>query len=290
MLLRLPFRCLRFPRRPLIMGIVNVNDDSFSGDGTLDLEEALQFAAKQAAAGADVIDVGAESARTNRDAIPVAEEVARFGGFMERWGETISTVDPVDAQQVWPPVLSANTWRPEVVEAVLEMGAEMINDLGGLPTARNARLAAEHGAALLVMHTIGVPKIPQTEQQWPDVGAELDRFFREKLALAQSAGLSEEQLVLDPGIDFAKQCADNLRVLKQVDRLAVFERPVLLPISRKTVIGDVLGIEEPTARDAGTIGLLASGILSGAQIFRVHDVAAGWQAAKVLWAVVRRGK
>jgi dihydropteroate synthase len=96
--------------------------------------------------------------------------------------------------------------------------------------------------------------------------------------------------VLDPGIDFAKQCADNLRVLKQVDRLAVFERPVLLPISRKTVIGDVLGIEEPTARDAGTIGLLASGILSGAQIFRVHDVAAGWQAAKVLWAVVRRGK
>ena len=89
-----------------------MNDDSFSGDGTLDLEEALQLAAKQAAAGADVIDVGAEGAGTNRDAIPVAEVVARFGGFMERWGETNSTVDPVNAQQVWPPVLSANTWRP----------------------------------------------------------------------------------------------------------------------------------------------------------------------------------
>ena len=139
MLLRLPFRLLRVPRRPLIMVMVNVNDDSFSGDGTLDLEEALQLAAKQAAAGADVIDVGAESARTNRDAIPVAEEVARFGGFMERWGETISRVEPVDAQQVWPPVLSANTWRPEVVEAVLEMGTELINDMGGLPTARKDR-------------------------------------------------------------------------------------------------------------------------------------------------------
>lgn len=272
------------------MGIVNVNDDSFSGDGTLDVEEALGLAAKQAAEGADVIDVGAESARTNREAISVGEEIARFRGFMERWGETISIARPIDDQQVWPPVLSANSWRPEVVEAVLRMGAELINDMGGLPSARNARLVANHGAALLVMHTIGAPKIPQTEQEWPDVMAELERFFQLKLALAQSAGLSEEQLVLDPGIDFAKQREDNLRVIKHLDRLAAFGRPVLLPISRKTVIGDVLGIENPAERDAGTIGLLASGILGGAQIFRVHNVAAAWQAAKVMWAFVRRGK
>ena len=286
MLLRLPNRLIRFPRRPLVMGIVNVNDDSFSGDGTTKVEEVVRYAGEQAAAGADVIDVGAESARTNREAIPIEEEVARFGGFFSRWSETVASLQPVDLQQVWPPVLSANTWRPEVVAAVLEMGVELVNDMGGLPNACNARLAAQHGAALLVMHTMGPPKVPQTGQRWPDIMAELERFFRSKLALAQSAGLREDQLLIDPGIDFAKQCEDNLRILGEVDRLAVFERPVLLPISRKTVIGEVLGIEDPSSRDAGTIGLLASGIQGGAQIFRVHNVAAAWQATKVLWAVL----
>ena len=116
---QLPNREIVFPRRPLVMGIVNVNDDSFSGDGTLDFAAAAAMARGQLQAGADVIDVGAESARTNREAITVAEEIRRFLGFLDRWDETWQSVQPRDEVQIWPPLLSVNSWRPEVIEAVL---------------------------------------------------------------------------------------------------------------------------------------------------------------------------
>jgi len=137
---KLPDRTIEFPRRPLVMGIVNVNDDSFSGDGTLEIDAALAQARRQAEQGADVIDVGAESARTNRSAVPVDEEVRRFREFLARWPEQVAAARPMDSAQVWPPVLSANTWRPEVVAAVLPWGVELVNDMGGLPDDRNARL------------------------------------------------------------------------------------------------------------------------------------------------------
>ena len=266
-----------------------MNDDSFSGDGTLDVDEALGQAGAQVAAGADIVDLGAESARTNRAAIPVEEECARLRGVLERWGEVTASTGPRDDEQVWPPVLSVNTWRSEVVVAALGLGAELINDMGGLPDGRNARLVAEHGAALLLMHTAGPPKVQRVDQSWDDIMEELERFFEDKLAVAQSEGLSPDQLVIDPGIDFAKQREDNLRLMRELDRLQQFERPVLLPISRKTVIGEVLEIEDPVARDAGTIGLLAAGMASGAQIFRIHNVDAAWQAVKVLAAVETGG-
>ena len=265
MLLRFPDRVIRFPRRPLVMGIVNVNDDSFSGDGSLDVDVVLQQAARQAVAGADVIDFGAESARTNRRAIPVAEEVERFLGVLEGWRWMVGKLGPIDGQQVWPPVVSANTWRPEVVRAVLGMGVELINDMGGLPDARNARLCAQAGAALLIMHSKGEPKVAHTGQEWPDVMAELGRFFRTKVALAKTAGLRGDQLVLDPGIDFAKQREDNLVVLRDLEELHEFGRPILLPVSRKTVIGEVLGVGNPAERDAGTVACVAAGMARGGQ-------------------------
>ena len=107
--------------------------------------------------------------------------------------------------------------------------------------------------------------------------------------LAESVGLSRDHLLLDPGIDFAKQREDNLLLVQELGRLHQFNRPILLPVSRKTVIGDVLGLEDPVARDAGTIGLLAVGMAEGAQIFRVHNVDATWQAVKVLVAVKAAG-
>ena len=282
---KLPGREIVFPRRPLVMGIVNVNDDSFSGDGTLDLEQALVLARRQVEEGADVIDVGAESARTNRAAVPVAEELRRFRGFLERWPEVIGGATPRDAEQVWPPVLSANTWRPGTVEAVLPLGVEFLNDMGGLPDDRNARLCAEAGASLLLMHSVGEPKVPHFHQQWEDVIVEMEAFFEGKIALALAAGMPAEALVLDPGIDFAKQRDDNLRVFRELGRLQRFGRPVLVPVSRKTVIGEVLGIADPQERDAGTVACIAAAVRRGAGILRVHDVRAAWQAVKVLGAI-----
>ena len=269
------------------MGIVNVNDDSFSGDGTLDFGQAADLARQQIRDGADIIDIGAESARTNRTAITIEEEIRRFSGFLDLWEAIISPVEPRDEEQVWPPVLSANTWRPEVVGAILGSGKiELINDMSGLPDARNARLCAEAGASLLIMHSVGEPKIPHLTQQWDDVVGAVEGFFAEKLALAESAGLPPDRIILDPGIDFAKQRADNLTVYRHLDRLRIFGRPVLVPVSRKTVIGDVLDQPDPLERDPGTIACITASVLRGAEILRVHHVPAAWQAVKTLSAIL----
>lgn len=292
MLLKARQRTLSFPRRPLIMGIVNINDDSFCGDGTLDPAAALRQARQMAADGADVIDAGAESARTNRAAISVDEEVRRLAAFIEAYAawsrEAATQPAPWDADQVWPPLLSLNTWRPEVVEAVLPLGGDLLNDIGALPDDRNARLCARHGAALLIMHSIGLPKEKHTHIGYPDIMMELDRFFTEKLAMCHAAGLLAESTVLDPGIDFAKQRDDNLTIYRDLHRLEKFKRPVLLPVSRKTVIGDVLDLPNPLDRDAGTLACIARGLSTGAHLFRVHHVRAAAEAVKVLHALEER--
>jgi dihydropteroate synthase len=284
--LRARDRDVRFPRRPLVMGILNINDDSFSGDGTLDPALALDRACAMACEGADILDVGGESARTNRGPISEQEEIDRVLPFLHALPARLAALAPPgDPDQIWPPLISANTWRPDVAEAMLAAGADLLNDIGGFPDDTNARIAARHGAALVIMHSVGAPKVPHTHVQYPDILDTLDRFFEEKLALADRAGLPREAVILDPGIDFAKQRADNLRIYLHLDRLQRFERPILLPVSRKTVIGDVLDIPSPAGRDAGTAACIVRGCLAGAAIFRVHNVGMAAQAVRISHAV-----
>ena len=259
-----------FPRRPLIMGIINLVADSFSGDGTTDIAASIAKAHALVADGADIIDIGAESARTNRAAIPEGEEAAQLLRFIERWES--------------PVPLSINTWRPAVARAVLPRSGHILNDIGALPTDENARICADTGAALLIMHTIGQPKIPHTHIGYDDVMARLDEFFAEKLALAEKAGVPRDATILDPGIDFAKQRDDNLRIYRELEKLHRFQRPILLPISRKTVIGDVLGVPAPE-RDPGSVACLVAGMLRSAQIYRVHNARAAAQAAQSIYAL-----
>ena len=282
--LRARGRLIDCASRPLVMGIVNVNDDSFSGDGTLDFGEAWRLAAGQVADGADVVDAGAESARTNRAAVSVEEEVRRLCGFLEAWHAGFDRLWPRFADQVWPPVLSINTWRPEVVARVLPLGGDILNDMGGLPDDANARLCAAHGAALLVMHSVGSPKVPHTHVVYDDVITAVDRFFEDRLQRCAAAGLDPQATILDPGFDFAKQREDNLRLLAAVGRFRRFGRPILLPVSRKTFIGQTLGLKEPAGRDAGTIAALVAGQHRGAHIFRVHHVRAAAEAVRVVAA------
>ena len=264
-----------FPRPALVMGIVNLVADSFSGDGITEIDAALAHARELVAQGADIVDIGAESARTNREALPATEEAAQLVRFIGRWDASVP--------------LSINTWRPEVARIALAAGGDILNDIGGLPTDENARICAETGAALLIMHTIGKPKIPHTHVGYADVMRSLDEFFAEKIALAEKAGVPSDAILLDPGIDFAKQRDDNLRIYRELDRLRRFERPILLPVSRKTVIGDVLGLP-PAERDAGTVACITAGFLRGAQVFRVHNVRAAVQSLRMLEAVEGRAQ
>jgi len=271
---------------PRVMGIVNINDDSFSGDGTLDVATALAKARRMILDGADVIDVGAESARTNRGPIGAREEIARLLPFLDGFEALCAEAAPRDDWQIWPPLLSVNTWRPEVVATVLATGKiDILNDIGGLVEDTNARLCLEHGAALLLMHTVGEPKAPHTGQRYPDVWEAMERFFDDRLARVRRIGLGGDRIILDPGIDFAKQREDNLAIYRHLERLQRYDLPVLLPISRKTVIGEVLGLPEPSGRDAGTIACLVRGLVAQADLFRVHNVKAVADSVRVIAAI-----
>jgi dihydropteroate synthase len=275
--LRARDRCVRFPRRPLIMGIVNINDDSFCGDGRLDSQWALEKARELVTQGADIVDVGGESARSNRAAITPEEELRRILPFLERFDEVWSDVPPRDAEQVFPPLLSVNTWRPEVAAIALRSSGHLLNDLSALHDDENAHLCAQTGAALLIIHAVGLPKVSHTHILYQNIIDEMLRFFRDKILLAERAGVPRDAIVLDPGIDFAKQVDDNLRILRELDKFHEFGRPLLLPVSRKSVIGEVLGIADPNDRDAATAACIVAGMLRGACLFRVHNVEMAWR-------------
>jgi dihydropteroate synthase len=283
MILTMRGRTVTFPRRPLVMGIVNITEDSFSGDGSLHIGRAIETAQRHVAAGADIIDVGGESARTNRSEISALEESERIIPFLHRFRECHEAKRPVDKIQLFPPMLSINTWRASVAEATLPVGGHLLNDMSAFPNSENARIAAKYGTGFLIMHSVGLPKRRHTEVQYADILRTLDSFFDQKISEAIAAGVAPESIILDPGIDFAKQKPDNLRIYRALNR---FERPILLPVSRKTVIGDVLGLPNPADRDAGTIACVVAGVLRGASIFRVHHVQAVMQALRVIYPIV----
>lgn len=276
MKLRIREKTLDFSNRTMVMGIININDDSFSGDGTLDQYKAIQMALEKVDQGADIIDVGAESARTNRGPITINEEVDRLIPFIDafhsfNWNEERKK-----------PLLSVNTWRPEVAEKVLPLGVDILNDIGALKQSDNAEICSRHGTALLIMHSIGLPKEPHLGQKYENIINDINIFFEKKIQFAESVGLKREQIILDPGIDFAKDCKDNLKILKDLNIFQKHGRPILVPVSRKTVIGEVLGIDDPNERDAGTVACSVSSILRGASILRVHNVIAASQTVRMI--------
>jgi dihydropteroate synthase len=246
--------------RPLIMGIVNAGEDSFSDAVRLDtLEQQLARGLELVAEGADLVDVGVESGVTYTPASSADEEIARLVPLVERL-----TAEGVD--------VSVDTWKPEVARAVLEAGAVMLNDVSGLRAPALAELAARTGAALVLMHTRAEPK-QEAFPDYDDVSADVEAFLRERIDIALAHGVALEQLVLDPGPDFAKTPAETVAVLRDLDRLHALGRPLLLAISRKYFLGAITG-RAPAQRLAGTLAAAVWATDAGAAILRVHDVAA----------------
>jgi dihydropteroate synthase len=203
--------------------------------------------------------VGGESGRTDRAAVSEDDEIARV----------LPLVEALAADGV---AVSVDTWKPRVAQAVVDAGAAMLNDVSGLHAPELASIAAASGAALVLMHTRAAPKTEEFPG-YDDVAADVESMLRELVERARGLGVPDEQLVIDPGPDFAKTPAETVAVLRRLDALGALGRPLLLAVSRKYFVGAITG-RRPLERIGGTLAAVAHGLDHGAGILRVHDVAA----------------
>jgi dihydropteroate synthase len=242
-----------------LMGIVNATPDSFSDrQGAKSPLSLVARAHELVDAGAAIVDVGGESGRTDREAIPVEEEIARVVPVVERLAADGLTV-------------SVDTWRAPVARAALTAGATMINDVSALIDPGVADACAEAGASLVITHTRVPPKV-KGFPEYADVVSDVIELLAERAAVAEARGVERGRLVFDPGIDLGKTPADSIEVLRRLPELAVLGGPLLVAVSRKDFLGAVTGTA-PAARDPGTLAAIDRAVAGGADILRVHDVA-----------------
>jgi dihydropteroate synthase len=254
---------LEIGSRPLLMGIVNATPDSFSDGGDRPtLEARFAHGAALLEAGADLLDVGGESARGDRPAVTAATEIDRVVPLIVRLTGELGAVVSVD------------TYKPEVAEAAIAAGASLVNDVSGLQDLAVADVCAATGAGLVVMHTRVEPKGTLLDpDRYDDVVADVTGFLRERMDAAIARGVAPEQILLDPGPDFAKTPAQTVATLRAIEPLRALGRPLLWAVSNKDFVGAITG-RGARERLAGTLAAVAYGADAGAAVLRVHDVAA----------------
>ena len=262
-------------QRTFVMGIVNATPDSFSGDGLLRdhgarvVEGAVALARTMVADGADILDVGGESSRPGHEAVGAAEEIQRVVPVIAGIREALPEVP-----------ISVDTIKPSVAAAALEAGADLVNDVWGVAEDdRLARVAAERGAPLILMHNRG-------EARYRNLVAEVVADLQLAIERAVAAGVRWDRIIVDPGFGFGKTPGHNLALLHDLATLRILARPILLGTSRKSTLGHVLDLPAGERLEA-TLATTVLGIAAGVDIVRVHDVLANVRAARMTDAVVR---
>ena len=248
--------------RTLVMGILNVTPDSFGDATRLRGEDAIAAALQMARDGADIVDIGGESTRPGAEPLPADEELARV----------IPVVRGLAGRLDVP--ISVDTYKADVARAAIAEGASIVNDISGLRyDADMAAVAAESGAALILMHTRGRPKTMYAEADYRDVAAEVAAELQTSIDAARGAGVRANQVIVDPGIGFAKRPEHSYGVLARLPQLAAsLGRPVLVGPSRKSFMRTALGERPAAERDWGTAASVAAAVLLGAHIVRIHAV------------------
>ena len=266
-----------FPRPALLMGVVNATPDSFYDGGRFtETEAAVAHALKLAGEGADIIDIGGESSRPGATPVSEADELRRVIPVLESLAGTVSIP------------LSIDTVKPAVAREALRAGASMINDIAANRTGDEMwRLAAESGAAYVVVHMKGTPATMQQDPEYTDVVSEVGRFFEERLNRLRECGVNQEQVVLDVGIGFGKALEHNLQLLAHLARFTKWERPLLLGASRKSFMGHVVGARLAD-RLPPSLACACWGVQNEAQIIRCHDVAATRHAVRMTEALMNQ--
>lgn len=270
-----PFHCGKHvldASRPLVMGIVNVTDDSFSGDGLKgDIRAAILRGKRLVDEGADMLDLGAESSRPGANPISADQEIDRL-------------LPVIDGLRDLDVPLSVDTVKPAVMSAVLRAGVDMINDINALRAPGAIEAVAASRAAACLMHMQGVPANMQHDPRYDDVVTEVAEFLADRVAAAEAAGIALDRICVDPGFGFGKSLDHNLELLRRLSELSVPGMPVLVGLSRKSMIGLLTGraVDE---RVAGCLAAMVAAALRGARIFRVHDVAPTRDALAVISAL-----
>ena len=267
------FECL--PGRCQVMGILNVTPDSFSDGGQFDRPEpAIEQGLQMIEAGADVIDVGGESTRPGTRPISVAEEIDRV----------IPVIEGLARRANRP--ISIDTSKPEVMRAAVAAGASLINDVRALRAPGALEVAAELQVAVCLMHMQGDPETMQDDPRYgPDIVLNVTDFLAGRIAACEQAGLNRELLIIDPGFGFGKHLAHNLALLAELDRLRVLDCPILVGVSRKSMLGQILGGRPASGRQAASVAAALWAASYGAAIVRVHDVAPTVDALRVWGAI-----
>jgi len=260
---------------PVVMGVLNVTPDSFSDGGRFsERDAALDRARQMADEGAAIVDVGGQSTRPGAVTVGVEEELARV----------VPVVEALCAELALP--VSVDTSRPEVMRAALAAGASMINDVAALNTPGALEAVAGSSAAVCLVHMQGEPQTMQVAPRYDDVVVEVRRFLERRVREAEAAGIARARMVVDPGFGFGKLLEHNLRLLAGLMRLAPAGVPVLVGLSRKSMIGQLTG--RPVGeRLAGSVALAALAVERGASIVRTHDVAATLDAVRIAAALRR---
>lgn len=267
-------RSLSFPK-PAIMGVLNITPDSFSDGGRfLDPEAAVRHALQMAADGAAVIDMGGESTRPGSQPVPADEQIARLKPVLESLRRQRSDSFPNI-------LISIDTTRASVVEALLPLGVDMVNDVSaGRDDPEMLGMCAEHKLPLVLMHMQGRPRTMQEQPAYADVVGQVRTFLLERMQCAREAGIDARRLMIDPGIGFGKTFEHNWQLLGGLSELTKLGAPVLLGVSRKRFLADCCDASGP-ALDPATSHLTFWGVMRGVAMVRVHEINANRQAIEV---------
>lgn len=254
---------------PRIMGIVNVTPDSFSDGGKFfSRDAAIRQAIKLVEDGADILDIGGESTRPGSTPVQEQEEIDRIAPVIEAISSELDVP------------ISIDTMKAEVMRAAVAVGAGLINDVNALRGEGALEAAAELNVPVCLMHMQGTPQTMQTEPDYQDVVSEVESFLLERVAVCEQVGIPAERIMLDPGFGFGKRARHNLRLMKHLSRLTELPYPVLVGVSRKSIIGDMLKVDVKE-RLAGSLALASIAVWQGAKLIRTHDVRETAQAVKL---------
>ena len=272
-------KILDLRQRTYVMGVLNVTPDSFSDGGWhYALDSALKRAIEMQAEGADIIDIGGESTRPGSQPVALDEELRRV----------IPVIERLRSQVAIP--ISVDTYKAQVAESALNAGADIVNDISGLRFHPGmASVIAKAGAGVVLMHIKGTPRDMQKDPHYNDLMAEIMAYLKECKQSALDAGIESEQIVIDPGIGFGKRLQDNFQILRELSKLTRLRCPILVGPSRKSFIGQTLGlpVEE---RLEGTAAAVAACVFNGANIVRVHDVKQMKRVVIIADAIVGKGE